>query len=882
MKNNNIQLAFTGLFLVFGFIVALLSYFTNIYYDDKVNDIKLDKLLSQEFKLKKNIIQNYSDEIVNDIEVLNTSLLFTEYIKALHTKNSKQTEKLLIAKEMFKNIFKQDSKYRQIRFIDKSGQEVINLKRQKINSLIIDIPTSLMQNKKDRYYFKETSKLKDHQVWISKLDLNIENNQIEIPYVPTIRISTPVYIKGEFQGILIMNTFADILLNKLVASQLFKISLIDKEGYFIIGSKKTEKSVIDLSWSRYLDNSFKISNYLPQYYNKITKVKEFSYKKVHSKDFSNLIQIPEGFIIMMEPLDETLENLDDLKSDQILLTAIVIFIISIPIALFLARIPTSLNQNLIKVKNEIEASHKELDQYKHAMDESNIISKSDLNGNIIYINDKFTEVSGYTREDIIGKPHSILRSDETPQETFKDLWSSVQKKKTWHGVLKNKKKNGDFYYVNITIYPILNKENEITEYIAIRHEVTELVKNKQYLEKTLETDSLTKEGNRIKLIRDIKQNNKPALALMDIVGFSEINDFYGHVLGDKLLIEVSKYIKENIKLEKFFLYRLYSDQFAILTFDEDSENFLATMINFSQSLSNNKFKIENKEINITTTCCISMEEKDFLISTATMAKTFAKKENRIVVYNEDMNLEKKYQNNIDWQYKINKALKENKIVPYFQPILNNKTNKIEKYECLMRLLDENNTAISPYFFLDIAKKSKQYFSLTKRMIEESFEYFKDKDIEFSINITVEDILNKEINEFIFKTLEKYNISNKVVLEMVESEEIENFNVIGEFIRKVEALGCKLAIDDFGTGYSNFEYLIKLKADYIKIDGSMIKDIDVNSDVEAIVKTIVLFAKSQGLKTIAEYVSNEKIYNKINELGIDYSQGFYISEPRKSI
>ena len=172
-----------------------------------------------------------------------------------------------------------------------------------------------------------------------------------------------------------------------------------------------------------------------------------------------------------------------------------------------------------------------LKQYKEATEESNIVSTADLKGNITYVNDKFSDCTLYSKEEVINQPHSLLKGEES-KEIFKELWQTIQTKKTWHGVLKNKRKNGEFYFVNIIIKPILDENNEVLEYIAIRHEITDLIHKTEELEKMLKEDFLTKLGNRYKLLEDIKESSKPALALLDINNFSEINDFYGHEIGD--------------------------------------------------------------------------------------------------------------------------------------------------------------------------------------------------------------------------------------------------------------------------------------------------------------------------------------------------------------
>jgi PAS domain S-box-containing protein/diguanylate cyclase (GGDEF)-like protein len=533
-----------------------------------------------------------------------------------------------------------------------------------------------------------------------------------------------------------------------------------------------------------------------------------------------------------------------------------------------------------KKNRDLKKENHILKQYKEAVEESNIISKADLKGNITYVNDKFCEVTLYSREEILGKPHSLLKG-ESSKEIFKNLWETISSKNTWHGVLKNRRKDGEFYYVNIIIKPILDENNEIIEYIAIRHEITDLIHKSEELEKSLREDFLTKEGNRFKLLEDIKKSKRPSLALLDINRFGEINDFYGYDIGDEVLRIVAKTFRKFIG-NKYSLYRIYSDEFAILADNEDKEHFIRFIKQISDSLSLNPLKIKGKEIYIQISYSISFEEKDTLKKTANMIKKYAKTNKDVVIYDKNLEIEKIYEKNIMWTTKLKKAFENDNIVPYYQAIFNIKTNKIEKYEALVRLIDEDGIAISPYYFLDIAKKSKQYLKLTKRVIKKSFEYFKDKNFEFSINLTLEDIKSKSISTYILDMLVEYNIASKVVFEIVESEGIEDFVEVNSFIDKVRELGCQIAIDDFGSGYSNFEYLIKLNADYIKIDGSLIKDILINKNSEEIVITLVDFARRQGLKTIAEFVSNKDIFEKVKDLGIDYAQGYYISEPKIKI
>lgn len=876
MNSLQTKISLSLILSFFGLLIAVLTYFTNNYFYNKSIIENRYNLASKEINKKELEFSNFIKEKSKYLNILKDSVIFNKYLD-----DKTIIENKFNTKDLFRVIFESDNSLMQLRFISKEGIENIKIYRDKNSKIEKFTLDEDLQNKKDRYYFKETKQIPQNNIWISSLDLNIENKKIEKPIQPTLRLSTPIYKDNKFEGILILNISTKAFLKSIVSSNEFKISLIDKYGNFIIGSKNEGKQKLDLNWSKYLDKDINFKQYQSNFSNSVLSLDNFQNDKIFSKNISKSVMTPEGLIIVLEPFEKSIISFDNRSNNYLFYELLIILGIAIPLAFFLGGIPASMVSRLVKANERVEESDFALDQYKKAMDESNIVSKSDLAGNITYVNDKFCEISLYTRAEVMGKPHNILRG-ETSNEKFEELWRTIKNKGTWKGILVNRKKNGELYHINITILPILDKKGNIVEYIAIRHDVTELVEKTKVLEKILREDYLTKEGNRFKLLEDIKKSKKPYFALLNINSFSQINDFYGHVVGDRILKLISKRIKNLLPSAKYSFYRLYSDEFAILCDKENKDEFVKCLTAISNDLSSHPFLIAKKEIFVKVSISISYENKDNLISSASMVKKLSKSRHEIVVYDKTMNLEKVYEKNIEWTFKIKKALEEDRFVPFYQPIYNLKTKEIEKYECLIRLIDENDKAISPYFFLDIAKKSKQYLQLTKKVIETSFEYFKDIDKEFSINLTIEDITSKTLSNFIIEQLKKYNNAHKVVFELVESEGINNFDEVNSFIDKVKDLGCRIAIDDFGTGYSNFEYLIKLNVSYIKIDGSMIKDILVNKNSEEIVRTIVDFAKRQGFKTIAEFVSNEDIFEKMKELDIDYAQGYYIDEPRATI
>ncbi len=524
-----------------------------------------------------------------------------------------------------------------------------------------------------------------------------------------------------------------------------------------------------------------------------------------------------------------------------------------------------------------------LNSYKSVMDEGSIVTKSDLKGNITYANDNFFKVTGYSKNETIGSPHSIVRDPDVSPKVFAKLWKTIQSKKVWKGILKNRKKDGSFYWVDIVIQPILNSKDEIIEYIAVRHEITELIKQREKLDSLVNKDLLTNLGNRFRLTNDIQKNQKNSIAILNVDNFRQVNDFYGHAFGDKLIKKLSEILSSLISNhEQYKLYRLQGDEFVVLGKQHSNDLFYERIRNILNFIDNDNIEVETEQLSVKLTAAISFESNDKILQTADMALQIARKKNTdLVIYSEDNSLNKEYENNLKWTKKIKEAIEEDRVVPFFQPIVNNSNKSFEKYESLIRIL-EDDKVISPYFFLEISKKTKYYNILTKIMLEKSFKMFHKKEFEFSVNLTIDDILNADIEDYIFELLNEYGIGKRVVFEIVESESIENFEQVVNFIRNVKSFGCMIAIDDFGTGYSNFEYLMKLEADYIKIDGSMIKNIDTDTNARMVVETIVNFAKKMNMKTIAEFVENENILKVVNELGIDYSQGYHFSAPKEGL
>jgi PAS domain S-box-containing protein/diguanylate cyclase (GGDEF)-like protein len=537
------------------------------------------------------------------------------------------------------------------------------------------------------------------------------------------------------------------------------------------------------------------------------------------------------------------------------------------------------NKEYIKQNRKLGQSNRLLAEYKKAIFEGSIISATDTKGNIIYVNEDFETITGYNRKQLLGASHNIIRHPQTPKSVFKELWDTIQHKKTWKGLIKNLKRDGGYFYAKTTVIPILDTDESIIEYLALREDVTELVDSQDELRKNFFTDRLTNLGNRYKLLEELKNALHPKIAILNIDNFKHINDFYGESFGDKVLITLSNKLFDLAFSFGYVVYRNHADEFSVVSFleEESDETFLDHAKKILLHLEHTSFKVEDEELHLGLSAGISLGLFD--LQFADLALKEAKKMKKdFVVYSEALRSYEEYKNNLFWKKKIIEALNDDRIKLAFQPLYNNQTQTISKYESLVRLIDEEGKVISPYLFLDIAKQSKLYPQITKRVLEKAFVAINATDKKISINITAEDILNINTKEFLFNQLQDSPKTQNIIFELVESEGIESFDEVKLFIDKIKSFGCQIAIDDFGTGYSNFEYLLKLEADIIKIDGSLIRQLDTNQNSYNVVESIVSFAKKNNIKTVAEFVATKEILEKVLRLGIDFSQGYLLGEP----
>lgn len=391
----------------------------------------------------------------------------------------------------------------------------------------------------------------------------------------------------------------------------------------------------------------------------------------------------------------------------------------------------------------------------------------------------------------------------------------------------------------------------------------------------LYTDELTGLANRERLKKDIATCRMPQLMLIDIDAFKDINSYYGVHVGDQVLIKLADALRVLVPRETR-IYRLSGDEFAILS--ESTPNSISVDYVVAR-INELRVDIEDTEFRVSITAGVAQGGKQ-LMEHADLALKEAKRLLKpYKFYSAYLQTAQNSRANLLWTYRLKDAIENDRLVAYFQPIHDNNSNYVSHYEALIRIVSEDGTVSGPGFFMDAARKSRVYNQLTTFMLDAALDFIQRTGCRCTVNLLNDDIVVEESRQNIIDRIRKASGREKLIFEIVESEGIDNYDVIKLFIDQVRIYGVAVAVDDFGTGYSNFDHISHLDIDYIKIDGGLIGQLNHSARAKTIVESIIHFAKELDIKIIAEYVSDEDLQRRVVDLGIDYSQGYFWGKPQ---
>ncbi|MFC7687125.1 EAL domain-containing protein [Ureibacillus sp. GCM10028918] len=541
----------------------------------------------------------------------------------------------------------------------------------------------------------------------------------------------------------------------------------------------------------------------------------------------------------------------------------------------------------------MEHTYEELRNMKAAIDEAVILAVTDSKGTITAVNERFCEISKYSRAELIGQNHRILNSKFHSNDFFKTMWKTIGSGHTWNGEICNRAKDGSIYWVQTTIVPFLNEKGKPYQYISIRTDITEQ-KNIHVITHFANHDVLTGLPNRRCLAQRLnllveqskEKHLKFAVFFIDINRFRHINDALGHNVGDLFLVEVAQRFRSIDRTGDSF-YRLNGDEFVFLLEDI---NLLSEKAAKLMDIFNKPFIFNNHEFYSTISIGISLfpehgYDVDHLLVNADLAMYAAKKRkgNQYEIF--ENRIQGKNDHVLIFETKLRNAIKDDLLEIHYQPKMDVKTEQLIGMEALLRWRDEELGQIPPNEFIPFAEECGLISDIGEWVLKTTALQIKQWEKQFSYNLRVAVNISplhfKELH-FVARLVEILK-ETKVKPEHLEIEITEmsmmdyNDDLINK-IQEVKKLGITVAIDDFGTGYSSLGYLKEFPVDTLKIDRSFIVNIREGESGIAMVAAIIALAHALKLKVVAEGVETNEEMEILKQYNCEYVQGYYFSKP----
>lgn len=544
---NNFRKLFSLYFIIYGFIISLFCISISYYFQTKQieKDVATDAREIYEIKIKSILMPHMSD-MDNIIKVLAENIATKNFSKLKDETNRKYLE------QIFHAVTSSNKMIMQARYIGKNGKEIIRIERDKNNKNVIIINKKDLQDKSNRDYFIKLSNMEDKSIWHSRFDLNIENNKVETPYKPTIRIATPIFEKKKFSGIIILNLSTNNLFNSIRNSTAFDHFIIDKNQNYILHPQD------EFSFNKYKKIIKDIDDDFP---------KGFETNNTFVYSLKDIFHNEDDAIFVLKTKKDYEKKLFIQKLNILGIVLVLTFFISLIMAFMVSKIPTRLQNALFRANQKLEISQ--------IVKNYVISATTKVDSTILDISDAFMKSSGYSKKELMGRKMSIIKNKHRDKKIVKDLWKTISKGEIWIGEIKNTKKSGETYWLEQHIIPKMDKNNKIEKFVSIGIDITA----KKELEKLASIDQLTGIYNRrmieefLEIEIDVAKRHEYDLSLImiDIDFFKTVNDNHGHQIGDQVLNQVAKTISNNLRKSDIFG-RYGGEEFLIICVDTNSKD----------------------------------------------------------------------------------------------------------------------------------------------------------------------------------------------------------------------------------------------------------------------------------------------------------------------
>ena len=523
---------------------------------------------------------------------------------------------------------------------------------------------------------------------------------------------------------------------------------------------------------------------------------------------------------------------------------------------------------------------------------------TDKNGNIEKINRAFSDITGFTEDEIIGQNPRIKKSDRHNDEFYDQIWSSLEQEGMWQGEIWNRRKNGEVYPEFLSITQIRDVNNEVKNYIALSHDISDVKSKEEKLKYQAHYDALTGLPNRdlfndrLKMTIAHAKRERLSLAVMflDLDDFKNVNDSLGHYYGDLLLKQAAQRLL-NCCREEDTVARLAGDEFMIIAPNYYNKSSDAAMLAERLIATfNESFNLKDKNIHVNVSIGIAFypddgESAEVLVKNADLAMYRSKGlgKNQYSFYTEEMTQE--VLRRISLTNDLRGAIERNEFIMYYQPKVDLESGQVSGMEALLRWNRMSNEMVSPTEFIPLAELIGVIYPLGEWVLFTACQLAKElgelyqRDLTIAVNLSVKQFRQDNLLDIINSALQKSQLpAHLLTIEITESIVIENIEKTISILKSLQDMGIKISIDDFGTGYSSLSYLKKLPLSELKIDKAFIDEVPHESDSTVIVQTILDLANSMNLKTVAEGVEEQYQLDFLLEEKCDEIQGYLFSKP----
>ena len=576
----------------------------------------------------------------------------------------------------------------------------------------------------------------------------------------------------------------------------------------------------------------------------------------------------------------------------------------LPLSIFGFKIQTKQETEIIgtiietkQLNQELFGTLDDLSHMHHALNSSVILAITDTQGRITYANQHFCAISGYDSQELIGRTHKIVNSGYHPRSFFKEMWETITQGKTWHGEIKNRKKDGSCYWADSTIVPMLNEYGKPFQYMAIRYNITNQKKNEERIRLLANSDSLTELPNRrmfdkelLKCIEEAtKKKKKFGVLFIDLDSFKYVNDTKGHNTGDQLLIQVSKRLTEIVGACGM-VSRLGGDEFAVIIYSVKGIRDLKKIA--ERLIERFKAPFDVDDLTLRMTCSVGVAifpesgtDVEAIMKNADLAMYRVKNMHKNGYMFSISLMDTTSQRLFQIQNSLREAHYDEQFYLVYQPKVSVTDGKAKGLEALLRWNHPELGKISPSEFIPIAEEIGMINELNEWVLTtvcKQINQWTAKGYQLlpvAINLSVSQFVHANFALDFLNTLNQYQVAPSFIqIEITENMFIDNEKHAQEILKLMKERGIKVALDDFGTGYSSLSYLMKLNLDILKIDKSLIQGISKNFEEKQVVATVIQLGKALGLKVVAEGIETKQERDILVASGVDEIQGFYYSRP----